>query len=236
MKPTSEYRKHIYWVTPEEADGLRRDLIEQGVRISTAKGVVCTPLDVINKISIVPPGVWNENCSRQGSWYRASERNGLSLVVSSFELDTTRYRKEGVITRSDFVPSSPPTPQEKEELIRDPEFASRVPSEWGLVDDREKRIYLRWAARLGSDVREYALLFLTHTANHANFLNPRFFIEHNGSRVPYSIDISAHLCSCCLELFGVLGRQHTRKLVRPCPGAVIFARLQSNQYLLVERP
>lgn len=236
MKPPVEYIKHVYWVTREEADGLRGILESQGVRVSTAKGVVCTPLDEMNRIAIVPPAVWSETCSRQGSWYRVSDRNGLFLVVSSFDVDSMRGRKEAVITRSDFVPPRAATHEEKEELIRDPEFASRVPSDWGSVTDREKKIYLRWAARLGSGVKEYPFLFLTHTANHANFLKPRFFLEHKGIIVPYSIDVSAHVCSCCLELFQVLGREHTRKLIRPCPGAVIFARLKPNQYLLSERP
>lgn len=236
VKPTSKYQKHIYWVAPEEAGVLQSDLEKRGVKVSTAKGVVCTPLDEVNRITIVPPGVWNETCSRQGSWYRASERNGLYLVVSSFDVDGMRDRKEGVITRSDFVPSRAATPEEKEELIRNPDFASKIPAEWGSVGEREKRIYLRWAARLGSDVKEYPYLFLTHTANHANFLKPRFFTEHNGIKVPYSIDISAHVCSCCLELFQIVGKEQPRKLVRPCPGAVIFARLKPNQFLLVERP
>jgi len=236
MKPTGEYKKHVYWLAPEEAEQLHGDLKERGIRVSTAKGVVCTPLDEMNRISIVPAHVWNETCARPGSWYRKSGRNGLSLVVSSFDVESIRRRKAAVITRSDFVPPRGATLQEKKEMTRESDFESLIPHEWGLVSEREQRIYLRWAARLGSDVKEYSFLFLTHTANHANFINPRFFLEHNGYRVPYSIDVSAHICSCCLELFQVLGSQHRRKLVRPCPGAVIFARLKPNGYLLVESP
>jgi len=236
MKPTGEYKKHVYWLAPEEAEQLHEDLKEQGMRVSIAKGVVCTPLDEMNRISIVPAHVWNETCARPGSWYRKSDRNGLSLVVSSFDVESIRHRKAAVITRSDFVPPRGATLQEKREMTRESGFESLIPHEWGMVSEREQRIYLRWAARLGSDVKEYSFLFLTHTANHANFIDPRFFLEHNGTRVPYSIDVSAHICSCCLELFQVLGSQHRRKLVRPCPGAVIFARLKPNGYLLVESP
>jgi len=264
MKPTGEYKKHVYWLAPEEAEQLHGDLKGRGIRVSIAKGVVCTPLDEMNRISIVPAHVWNETCARPGSWYRKSGRNGLSLVVSSFDVESIRRRKAAVITRSDFVPPRGATLQEKKEMTRESDFESLIPHEWGLVSEREQRIYLRWAARLGSDVKEYSFLFLTHTANHANFINwaarlgsdvkeysflflthtanhanfinPRFFLEHNGYRVPYSIDVSAHICSCCLELFQVLGSQHRRKLVRPCPGAVIFARLKPNGYLLVESP
>jgi hypothetical protein len=235
MKPAVEYRKHIYWLTAEEAGLLQADLEGRGVKVSRAKGVVCTPLDEMNRITIVNPSVWNETCSRQASWYRASDRNGLFLVVSSFDLETVRDRKDGVITRSDFVPSRSAAVEEKEELVRDPGFSSRTPSEWGEVGDTEKRIYLRWAARLGSDVKDYSFLFLSHSANHANFFKPRFFVERDGAKIPYSIDISAHICSCCLELFQVIGREHKSKLVRPCPGAVIFARLKPDHYLLVEK-
>lgn len=236
MKPTGEYKKHVYWLAPEEAEQLHGDLKERGMRVSTAKGVVCTPLDEMNRISIVPAHVWNETCARPGSWYRKSDKKGLSLVVSSFDIESIRRRKAAVITRSVFVPARAATLQEKKEMARESGFESLIPHEWGMVSEREQRIYLRWAARLGSDVKEYSFLFLTHTANHANFINPRFSLEHNGTRVPYSIDISAHICSCCLELFQVLGSQHRMKLVRPCPGAVIFARLKPNGYLLVESP
>lgn len=230
------YRKYVYWITPEEAGMLLRDRQVQGVRVSRAKGVVCTPLDERKKIAVVSPEVWNQTCSRMGSWYRASEKNGLFLVVSSFDLELRPERKAAIITRSDFSPERIPTAEEKEEMIRHPGFCSRMPPEWESVAEREKRIYLRWAHKLGSTVTEFSELFLSQTANHANFLAPRFFVDESGEQVPYSIDVSAHLCSCCLELFQVLGGEYRRKLVRPCPGAVMFAELQPDIYLLVEKP
>ncbi|RJR44796.1 MAG: hypothetical protein C4576_12800 [Desulfobacteraceae bacterium] len=236
MKQTGEYRKHAYWLATEEVERLREEMKGSGIRLSTAKGIVCTPLDEINRISVVPPSVWNETCARPGSWYRNSERNGLSLVVSAWDIESLRHRKTAVITLSDFAPPKTASEEDKREMTRDPAFEDLVPAQWGLVPEREKRIYLRWAARMGSAVKEYAFLFLTHTANHANFIMPRFFVERDGRRVPYSIDVSAHLCSCCLELFQVLGREHRLKLVRPCPGAVIFARLEPDRYLMVENP
>ena len=101
-------------------------------------------------------------------------------------------------------------------------------------EGEKKRIYLRWAKRLGSDETNYDALHVSHTANHANFMRPQFFVTKDRQRVPYSIDHSAHLCSCCLELFKVIGEQYPAKLVAPCPGATIFARLKPDQYLLVE--
>jgi hypothetical protein len=236
VKPPSEYRKYVYWLTPEEATLLVRNSDRCGVRISRAKGVVCTPLDERNRISIVAPSVWSETCARPGSWYRRSDRNGLYLAVSSSELQEFGHRKVALLTPAEFTPPEKPTPDEKEELIRDPDFRSLVPPEWDDVTELEKKLYLRWAGRLGSNVNEYAFLHLTQTANHANFLKPRFTVRIDADVVPYSIDVSAHVCSSCLELFQVLGREHARKLVVPCPGAVLFARLQPDRYLLVEKP
>ena len=83
---------------------LRKELLEQNIKLKKAKGIVCTPLDRINKIASVPPAVWNETCARQGSWYRQSERNGQFLIVSSFELKDFEKYRSAIITETDFVP------------------------------------------------------------------------------------------------------------------------------------
>ena len=228
------YRKHIYWLTRDEEACLRDELRSRKIKIRSVKGIVCTPLDVINKISSVAPDVWNDTCARQGSWYRTSEKNGLYLVVSSFELEGYEDRKSAVLTESDFVPPKLASLGNKKALSEDPKLREKIPSEWKQVGETEKRIYLRWAKRLGSNVQEYDFLYLSHTANHANFINPHFFVEDKDGVIPYSIDKSAHLCSCCVELFQVLGGEFHRKLVAPCPGATIFARLKPDRYLLVE--
>jgi len=236
VKPNPTYVKHTYWLSKTEESGLRKELEGRGIKLKSAKGIVCTPLDEINKIASVAPDVWDDTCSRQGSWYRESDKNGLYLVISSFDLEGYENRKAATITKSDFVPQRSASPDEKKGMIHDPSFEDKVPSAWSEVEDLEKRIYLRWAKRLGSDVADYDFLYLSHTANHANFLNPRFFIEKDHRIIPYSIDRSAHLCSCCIELFQVIGSTYREKLVRPCPGACIYARLEPDQYLLVKKP
>ncbi|MBW1941462.1 MAG: hypothetical protein JRG79_20080 [Deltaproteobacteria bacterium] len=233
--PKDTYIKHIYWLTEKEEARLRQALGDLGIKMKSAKGIVCTPLDQINKVSSVAPGVWGETCSRQGSWYRASDKNGLYLIISNRELEGYGDRKAATITRSDFIPPGRASLREKESMTSDPDFRRRIPPQWPEVKEVERRIYLRWARRLGSDAEDYESLYLTHTANHANFIKPRLFVTWNGQVVPYSIDQSAHLCSSCVELFQVLGGQFTRKLVAPCPGATIFARLKPDQYLLVEK-
>jgi len=127
------------------------------------------------------------------------------------------------------------TREEKEIMVEDEQFKPFVPREWYIIADLEKRIWMRWARKLGSD-EDWDSLFLTHTACHANFIKPQFYIESNGQKIPYSIDRSANLCSCCLELFQVIGDTLSKKLVAPCAGAVIFSRLPKDRYLMVERP
>ena len=228
--------KHIYWLTKEEVTHLEERLAARGIRLKFAKGVVCTPLDEISRIACVAPEVWNGTCSRQGSWYRASDKNGLYLVISSFDLEELKDKKAGTIRRVDFHPPETATLEDKKTLVHDPEFDRRVPPRWREITDVEKRVFLRWAAKLGGESEDFNLLYLSHTANHANFMKPRFFIREGEMIVPYSIDRSAHLCSSCLELFQVLGAEHKKKLVAPCPGAAIFARLEPDKYLLVEKP
>ena len=227
--------KHFYWLTKEDVSRLEERLAAHGIKLKFAKGVVCTPLDEMNKVSCVTPEVWGETCARQGSWYRASEKNGLFLVISSLDLEELKGKKAGTIRRVDFHPPKTATLEDKEALVHDPGFERRVPPRWREITDVEKRIFLRWAARLGSETEDFDVLYLSHTANHANFMKPRFFIREGEMIVPYSIDRSAHLCSSCLELFQVLGAEHKKKLVAPCPGATIFARLEPDTFLLVEK-
>lgn len=228
------YKKYVYWLTGDEEAALRSELESQGSYLKTIKGAVCFPLNESTRIASVPPEVWDQTCARQGSWYRASEKNGRYLIVSDFELDVTRYQASAILTLSDFKPPSTANLAEKQDLIEDPSFQSQIPAHWKAVDEKEKKIYLMWAKKLGSTLDDYDFLYLTQTANHANFMSPRFFIREKGLTIPYSLDVSAHLCSCCLELFQVIGGSYSKKLVAPCPGATIFAELEPDRYFLVE--
>ena len=236
MTQKTPYKKFIYWMTKDDEARLRDILETRNIKIKTAKGAVCTPLDEINKISSIAPTVWNEICYRQGSWYRKSGKNGQYLIVSTFKLDGFEDYLEAVISLSDFKPPRRATERDKQDMIQDPEFEKEVPSEWKRINENGKKTALKWAKRIDSSIEDYETLYLTHTANHANFLNPRFYIKENNLVIPYSIDQSANLCSCCLEIYQVVGQSYLKKFVAPCAGAVIFARLKPDQYLLVERP
>ena len=120
-------------------------------------------------------------------------------------------------------------------MALDKDIIPHIPQRWQRVGEMERRILLRWALKLGSDIEDYDSLYLSHTANHANFIKPVFFIQENETLIPYSIDRSAHLCSACLEVFQVLGGDYPVKFVAPCPGMTIFARLRPDSYLRVEK-
>lgn len=229
------YIKHIYWLTKEKEKDLRLDLMKRNIELETGKDIVCPGLSEFDDMVVVSPETWSGICHRQGSWYRKSEKKSQYLIISAFELQGFEQYKEAVITRSDFRLPGPATREDKEDMVGDTAFRSLVPKEWDTVSDTEKKIWMRWAKRSGSEL-DWDEIFLTHTANHANFIKPRFFIERDGETIPYSIDRSAHLCSCCLELFQVIGNKWRKKLVAPCAGAVIFARLPKDRYFLVERP
>ena len=235
MKPNNTYTKHIYWLNKKEEESLRLELLSKNIKLKNAKGVPCTPLDEITKIASVDPEVWNDICNRQGSWYRNSPKYGLYLIVSSFDLKNFEQKKEAIITRSSFTPPSLATEKDKQELISNPKFIKKIPHQWKDFNEREIKIHLRWIKKLGSNIEDYDYLHLSHTANHANFIFPRFFIRQKENIIPYSIDVTTHLCSCCLELFQIIGGEFHKKLVAPCPGATIFARLHADKYLLVEK-
>jgi hypothetical protein len=236
LSKETPYIKHIYWLTAGEEARLRKDLAPRGITLKSTRHIVCAPLDPISKPASVAPEVWNESCNRQGSWYRQSDKNGLYLVVSPVDLPEIEDKKAAVITESDFVPPRLAGDADRSALVADPMYQVAEPEDWKRPGDVEKRIYLRWARRMGSDVEDYGDLYLSHSANHANFIHPRLFVRDKNGIVPYSIDRTAHLCSCCLELFQVLGGKFEKKLVAPCPGAAIFSRLKKDRYLLVARP
>lgn len=133
--------------------------------LKSGKAVACPGLDEASKIISVSPEVWDGTCYRQGSWYRKSEKNGLYLIISSFELEGFERYREATITQSDFLLPRPATREEKGEIVEDEEYKSLVPKEWYSVTDLEKRNWMRWSRRLGSE-EAWDSLFLTHTETH----------------------------------------------------------------------
>ena len=234
MKKKS-YRKYTYWVKPQDVEEVQGYFRSRDRRLKWARGVVCTPLDIISKVMLVPPKAWEETCDRQGSWYRSSPRAGQYLLVSEEALDHPVMEANTVITPSSFEPPAQAADGDVERLLASGIYRKREPEEWRHMDERERK---RWKVMLSKLNVEIDLdrLLLIHSANHANFLEPLLSVQENGTIVPYSIDLSERLCSCCLELYNVLGSKFRKKLVRPCLGALFFARLERDRYYEVVAP
>ncbi len=110
----------------------------------------------------------------------------------------------------------------------------KKPSIWDKIDPSEKAFYRRWFERLGGKDRlGFEEVLIYHSANHANFLDPRFYVLLESGKAPYSIADSLRTCSSCLEFFNILGDEWPIKYVTACSGAVRYARLPRDQYFSV---
>jgi len=78
----------------------------------------------------------------------------------------------------------------------------------------------------GDNLKKY---WLNQKANHANFLARKFTTKIEGEEVPYTVSENAGVCSSCAEFFNVVS-DTSRKLVRSCPGSVIFGGAERNIY------
>jgi hypothetical protein len=140
-----------------------------------------------------------------------------------------------VITESNFTPYQLPTHEEIFQLVESKEYRKRKPRIWDQVDPLEKEFYKRWFERNQiNEPFDFEKILRSHSANHANFIDPKFLINTDGIKAPYSIADSIHVCSSCLEFFNILGKQWPVKYVVPCIGAVQFAHLPMDQYFEVK--
>ena len=84
----------------------------------------------------------------------------------------------------------------------------------GLI--RKKRIEMTGGSKSWDPLQSYEELFIKHCANHANFIEPEYYIKDE-EPIPYSIGKTTHICSACLEFFNIIGSKWKKKLVVPCP-------------------
>ncbi len=156
------------------------------------------------------------------------------MVVSNRPLHISGLEKGILITESNFKPDRLPTFDEIKTLAKSSVFQRSKPGIWDKIDPVEKDFYRRWFERFGAaDPFDFEKMFIFHSANHANFLDAKFFVPVENGVAPYSIADSLRTCSSCLEFFNVLGDRWPLKYVMPCLGAVQFARLPQDQYLKV---
>jgi hypothetical protein len=226
-----EYRKHVYWLSEEKFAVIKRDLEASGIEPHRAKKAVCVPLAWDIEVGYVPAGSWDRYglCKRQLSWHAQSPYAGKVLLVSSRPIDG--LEPTCVITeRKRFKPPRLPNEGEKQALLERPSYKDSRPQVWEDIAAEGPEQQERWMRVMGIRGKTFAELFIGHCATHANFIAPHFYVEEDGLRVPYSLGKTLEICSACLEYYGIIGDQHRRKLVVPCPGAVLFAGLAVNRY------
>lgn len=235
MKNTSssDFTSHIYWLDEQDFSAAKTRLRELGFRLFPA---ISTPCEVLRargkKLVYATPSVFNRVCVRQGSWYRTSNRNGMTLLASEQALpaEFEPWRDAG-ISMTDFEPERLPTVQELVDLVESESYRGRRPDEWERPGIKDSIMFktmftLTGFWGWGDNMRKH---WIGHRANHANFLDGRFATELNDERVPYSVTGNDGVCSSCVEFFNITNQQ-TRKLVRSCPGAVSFGGMKRNLY------
>lgn len=232
-----EQTKYLYWLDASRLSEVRSMLATAGLEVRSA---VVTPCQVLQTsgdvVYVAPPEIWTRMCRRQASWYLGSKRAGQLMLMSCQRLprDFDPFL-DAVLTPSDFRPDALPSRDELEELVGAEAYRRRRPRLWEAISWRDAWMFKifftltrfwKWGDTLGRH-------WLGQRANHANFLAKRFTTEIDGEAVPYSVTANASVCSSCAEFFNVV-EPGSRKLVRACPGSVVFGGAPRNVYLDVK--
>jgi hypothetical protein len=238
MNKIREYKKYTYWLQEKEFRDLENHWKQEGVRLVEAKNAACDPLSKEVEIGFVPLEAWGKNpfCKRPSSWYKASPFAGKILVVSSYDLQEYHFIPETIIRECRFRPPQLPNREEKLRLVNQQCYQQSKPEEWEDINSESPELHNQWLRAIGLRGVSYEELFITHRANHANFIEPAYFILEENELIPYSIDKTSHICSACLEFFNIIGTNFEKKYVVPCPGAVLYAGMITNRYYEVLRP
>ncbi|MDD5225031.1 MAG: hypothetical protein PHE84_13690 [bacterium] len=251
----SEYLRYTYALDERELARLKAELSARNQALPEIEKTPCKVLDPRIPIGCATPDSWNQgSCKRRGSWYRRSGQAGKYLVGSAFRLEG--FPGGTVITETNFTPPRLPGREEQLELIQSKVYQSEKPVDWENVESSEimelfkdfksmgtreipallkrlKPLGLRGLTKATVLFRE---IFVTNCANHANFMDPRYFVEENGEKIPYSIsDNTLFICSACAEYFDLVGSGFKTKLVVPCLGAAIYGIMRINRYHQVRK-
>jgi hypothetical protein len=230
----SEYKKFCYWIDSHNLKKVREDIEQQGRELDDEARIPCRVLRSSRDIGYLAPPAWDGFCKRRTSWYRRSKKAGKFLMVSNTSLNHLDIGNPIIIKASNFKPGHLPFYGEILQLIKSEEYQSLKPDVWEKVDPLDKEFYQRWFERYQTkELFDFDKIFAHHSANHANFIDPKFLINTDGIKAPYSIADSIHVCSSCIEFFNILGEQWPVKYVVPCIGAVQFAHLPIDQYFEV---
>jgi len=230
-------RLYLYWFNEAAFFKAKQALIAAGFELVSSKLTPCQVMRASgNTVVYATPEVWSRICVRQGSWYRESKRSGQYMMMSERKLpETYDTYLDAEITKTDFMPETLPSNEELQTLVESRAYQDNKPEEWeakGVMDALMFKVlfsltrFWGWGDNLDKH-------WLSHKANHANFLAHHFTTEIDGESVPYSVTENSGICSSCVEYFNIIDDE-TRKLVRACPGAVTFGGTQRDVYLDVK--
>ena len=230
-------QQFLYWFP--EADFQRaRDLLKsEGYSVSAA---VLTPCQVMkaegNRVVYAPPAVWTRICRRQSTWYRSSRRAGHFMLMSARRLPPKLEPFfDAELSATDFQPERLPDSEELRAIVDSDAYQDQKPEGWEAIGFKDALMFkiLFTVTRFwgwGDNLRRH---WLGQRANHANFLARHFTTTLDGEDVAYSVTDNASVCSSCAEFFNVV-EDGSRKLVRSCPGSVIFGGAPRDIYLDVK--
>jgi len=233
MTTTLPFSRYIYWLDSEALNTITPELAASGYTVSSANMTPCETLNASGKkVIFAKPQVWSRLCSRQGSWYRESDKKGKTLLVSDHPLPgAMQLYLDAEMTQSNFKPDYFPTKATMREMINSPEYQNLRPDEWenaGVKDSIMFKIFFSvtrfWGA--GDNMSKH---WLSHRANHANFLTNTFTTNIDGEDVPYTVTDNKGVCSSCVEFFNVSAK-NSRKLVNACPGSITFSKVKRDTY------
>lgn len=231
QKATDRYQKWVYWLDPATHRDALDGLLQDKRLVYSAKHQPCEALYGRREIVLVGPEVWDRRCQRQGTWYRASDKRGRYLVVTNQPLKDLDLC--GTITLEPFSPPRLATDEDVLDMMADERTRDVLPEGWGQFSPWELQAIQVYMKQEGFE-RSIQEIFFYYSANHLNFVFPRFFLEdrRNGLE-PYSIQKTPLVCSACVELFGLLGESHPVKHVVPCPG-LKYVKADPGMYLRVD--
>lgn len=241
MSKSSDPDRFLYWLDEAAFRLLSPILKSAGFSLSSASLTPCQVLRAHDKkVCYATPSVWSRMCVRQGSWYRNSSREGMYMVVSAVRLpDAFAPYLDAMMEQSDFMPESLPDGNELQDIVDAPAYNEQKPDDWEKTSwwDTFSFKMLFSIFRFWKKEDNLKKHWLGQRANHANFVSKKRTVELDGEQVAYSVTDNASVCSSCVEFFNIVG-PGSRKLVRSCPGAVIFGGAKRHVYydLKPEKP
>ena len=179
------YLKFCYWMDVHGLSKVRKNFEEKGIQLTDEARIPCRVLRSSREAAYLASSAWYGLCKRRTSWYWESKKAGKLLVVSNISLDHLDIGNPIIITESNFKPDRLPSSEEIVQLVKSQEFQKRKPPVWENVEPIEKEFYQTWFERHRPDeLFDFDKIFVHHSANHANFIKPKFFINPEWGHCP----------------------------------------------------